>query len=282
MSTFSLTDLVEDKSNDGRIQVQGRGMPMAKALLVEPKERIRELMARVLEKEGLAVALETKATRVPDLVAKGSVDVIVMDLKLPETDGLDLLKRLKEWSLGVPVIFLEGKIASEAVRSEALRLGATVIQTEPFQVDEFLRHVRNAIMHKPRPSISGGDPLSLAGMLTKHVVSDIHDPETGRLDAKRIADYLSISLSSLAEGIGKNVAAVHKSPAAAPLQESFAPIARTIGALSFLLRSRDQVLAWLNSPHPDLGYRTPLSLILEGKAIAVAELLDAALAGQMS
>src|SRR6266516_2637279 len=51
---------------------------------------------------------------------------------------------------------------------------------------------------------------------------------------------------------------------------------------AFLLSSKESVLAWMNSPHQDLGGETPLTLILQGKAQVVADLLEAALAGQPS
>lgn len=118
--------------------------------------------------------------------------------------------------------------------------------------------------------------------LARHVVLDLHDPETGRLDAKRIAAYLHIPLSSLAAVTGGSVAAIHKAPAGKSLQEALAPIARTISLLNEVLQSKEHVQAWLNSPHPDLGSQIPIRLILEGHADTIADMLDAALAGQPS
>ncbi|MEK7405590.1 MAG: antitoxin Xre/MbcA/ParS toxin-binding domain-containing protein [Acidobacteriota bacterium] len=110
----------------------------------------------------------------------------------------------------------------------------------------------------------------------------LHDPSSGRLDAKRIAEYLGVPVSSLARALGKKTAAVHKSPAAASLQDELAPIARTVGILQEFLRSPEEIRAWLNSPHPDLGNETPMSLLLDGKGVGVADMLEAALAGDFS
>jgi uncharacterized protein (DUF2384 family) len=79
-----------------------------------------------------------------------------------------------------------------------------------------------------------------------------------------------------------SVAGLHKSPASVSLQGRLIPIARSLTILSQLLGSKENVRAWMNSPHPDLGGRTPIGVILEGKARAVSELLEAALAGQPS
>ena len=78
------------------------------------------------------------------------------------------------------------------------------------------------------------------------------------------------------------MAGLHKSPASVSLQGRLIPIARSLTILSQLLGSKENVRAWMNSPHADLGGRTPIGVILEGKARAVSELLEAALAGQPS
>jgi hypothetical protein len=79
-----------------------------------------------------------------------------------------------------------------------------------------------------------------------------------------------------------SVAGLHKSPRSVSVQPHLIPIARSLAILTQLLSSKESVLAWMNSPHPDLGGETPLTLILQGKAQVVADLLEAALAGQPS
>lgn len=118
--------------------------------------------------------------------------------------------------------------------------------------------------------------------IARHVHVGLHDPKSGRLDARRIAAYLQISLSSLAPATGRSVAGIHKAPAAESLQQAMAPVARTISLLSEILQSKEYVRTWLRSPHPDLGNQIPMKLILDGHAVAVADMLAAALAGQPS
>ncbi len=255
---------------------------MTKALVIESKEPIRRLITVALQQQGMAVQVASQPLRAADMVhSSGSADIVLIDIKLPGVDGLELLRRIKKQSPDLPIVLLTARPAPANVRSEAVRLGVTVFRTEPFKPDELVHSIRAKIHQSdPKPPARESSPVSES--LTAHVLSDLHDPDTGRLDAKRIAEYLCISLSSFAEGIGKSVAAVHKNPAAISLQDSLAPIARCLGILAPLLRSRDHVLAWLNSPHPDLGGQPPLSLILKQKATAVAELLEAAMAGQPS
>jgi len=57
------------------------------------------------------------------------------------------------------------------------------------------------------------------------------------------------------------------------------PIKRSLALLSRVTRNRREVRVWLNSPHPDLGEKTPLEVMLGGHADAVVTLLENAIAG---
>ena len=111
------------------------------------------------------------------------------------------------------------------------------------------------------------------------LVLSLHDPASGRIDAKRLATYLDVPLSALARAAGKDYKAVFKSPASAPLQPRLAPVHRTVVALERILGSRSRALAWLNSPHGELDGKTPLSVVMAGKAEVVADMLEGTLAG---
>jgi hypothetical protein len=124
--------------------------------------------------------------------------------------------------------------------------------------------------------------LALAAVPPQVTLQDLHDPETGRLDAVRIAEYLKIPLKQLAGGLGKSYSAVHKTPAAPALQPILRSIKRILEILDQVFVSRSTALAWLNSPHPDLGQHAPLDVILEGHSDAVEDMLEAALMGTPS
>ena len=111
---------------------------------------------------------------------------------------------------------------------------------------------------------------------------ELHDYETGRLDAAKVADYLRISLKQLSESLGRNYSTVHRTPAASAIQEPLRSIKRTLEILEQVFVDRSAVLAWLNSPHPDLDRRTPLQVILEGYPDAVEDMLEGALTGTSS
>lgn len=122
--------------------------------------------------------------------------------------------------------------------------------------------------------------MSQAGMSVEPPLTELHDPETGRLDASRIARYLGISLKDLACGLGAKYSTVHKTPSAKSLQPELGRVKRILEVLGSLLTSKEDVLAWLNSPHPDLDHETPLRLIVSGETEAVSTLLENAALGQ--
>ncbi len=128
------------------------------------------------------------------------------------------------------------------------------------------RNQTNSLAALPKPS--PGAPLQ-----------QLHDPVTGRLDASKVADYLSVPLNQLSGALGKNYSSVHKTPAAVSLQPRLRSIKRILEILEQVFPSRSSVLAWLNCPHPDLGGRTPLAVILEGYPDAVEDMLEGALLG---
>jgi hypothetical protein len=111
------------------------------------------------------------------------------------------------------------------------------------------------------------------------MVPSLHDPASGRIDAKLVAAYLDVRLSALARAVGKDYKAVFKSPASAPLQPSLAPIHRTVVAMERIFGNRSSARAWLNSPNGELDGRTPLSVVMAGRAEVVADMLEGTLAG---
>ena len=111
------------------------------------------------------------------------------------------------------------------------------------------------------------------------MVPSLHDPRSGRIDAKLVAAYLDVPLSTLARAVGKDYKAVFKSPCSAALQARLAPIHRTVVAMERIFGSRSSALAWLNSPNGQLDGRTPLSVVMSGRAEVVADMLEGTLAG---
>jgi two-component system KDP operon response regulator KdpE len=103
---------------------------------------------RVVEAATGAQAVIEASTRAPDLV--------LLDLGLPDMDGVDVTRRLREWSY-VPIIVISAR-GQEADKVQALDAGADDYLTKPFGVEELLARVRVALRHAARAAAGAGSP----------------------------------------------------------------------------------------------------------------------------
>lgn len=117
--------------------------PQPVALIVEDEPSIRRFVRMALEAEGWQVH-ETETVR-QGLVDAGTrrPDLIILDLGLPDDDGLNYLRDLRAWS-GVPVIVLSAR-THEAEKIAALDAGADDFLSKPFGIGELMARVRVAL-----------------------------------------------------------------------------------------------------------------------------------------
>lgn len=117
-------------------------------VLIEDEQQIRRFVRASLEAHGMNVydaqtgqaGLTEAATRKPDLV--------IVDLGLPDTDGLDVIRELRAWA-DVPVIVLSAR-TQEAEKVAALDAGADDYLTKPFGVPELLARIRAQLRRRQR------------------------------------------------------------------------------------------------------------------------------------
>ena len=106
------------------------------------------------------------------------------------------------------------------------------------------------------------------------VLPELHDGETGRIDAQKVAEFMGVPLKRLCEGLGRQYKAAHRNPAAAAIQPALRPVKRSLELLHEFFGPAESIRAWLNTPHPDLGGASALETILAGRADAVALILE--------
>jgi len=112
-----------------------------KLLVVEDEERIASFLVKGLRAQGYAVDRVATGTEALQATASGEFDLVVLDLRLPDVDGLEVLRGLRRGRERIPVIILtaRGEIGE---RVEGLDLGADDYLTKPFAFDELLARVR--------------------------------------------------------------------------------------------------------------------------------------------
>ena len=111
------------------------------------------------------------------------------------------------------------------------------------------------------------------------VLPELHDRQTGRIDAQKVADFLGIPLTRLAESLELNYKGVHRNPSAASFQEALQPVKRALELLHEFFPDGESARIWLNTPHPDLKGQTALNAMLNGQTDAVLIILESAAAG---
>ena len=108
---------------------------------------------------------------------------------------------------------------------------------------------------------------------------ELHNPESGRIDATRVAGFFGLSLAKLAKALGRSPQSIHKTPDSARLQKGLSIFLRITAGLTALFDSEGSGRIWLNTPNPDLDNTRPLELIEQGQGEIVAELIEDALLG---
>lgn len=118
----------------------------ATILVIDDEVQMRRLLRRVLEQEGHRVLLVDTGKEGLAHAGTDRPDVIVLDLGLPDVDGLEVLKELRSWS-SVPVLILSVREAEETIVN-ALDSGADDYLTKPFRTGELLARIRALLRHR--------------------------------------------------------------------------------------------------------------------------------------
>lgn len=114
-----------------------------RVLIVEDDSALAVALAIMLRSRGDEPVMARSGKEALDLLASVETDIVILDLGLPDMDGMAVLEQLRAWS-AVPVVVLSARHdATQKVR--ALDLGANDYVTKPFNVDELLARMRAAV-----------------------------------------------------------------------------------------------------------------------------------------
>lgn len=117
---------------------------MARLLVADDERSMRELLELVFKREGHQVTVVSNGREALEAMQKSSFDLIITDVKMPDVNGIELLRSAREQSPETMVIMMTAFATINSAR-EAFKLGADDFIQKPFDVDEFKLIVRKAI-----------------------------------------------------------------------------------------------------------------------------------------
>lgn len=142
-------------------------MTPTRVLVVDDEPAIRRFLRASLTSQGYDIVEAEDGARALAEIGRRPPDIVVLDLGLPDIDGLEIIRRLRQGGNAAPIIVLSSR-ADEPGKVEALDLGADDYVTKPFGVDELLARLRAAMRHKLQRQ--GEQPVFRSGDLTVDLV----------------------------------------------------------------------------------------------------------------
>lgn len=140
---------------------QAAAMDMPRILLVDDDLRLRELIGRYLEQQGLKVLAVGNGEAMRKVLAEQHVDLMVLDLMLPGADGLSLTQSLRAAGNRLPIIMLTAR-GDEVDRVVGLELGADDYLPKPCNPRELLARIRAVLRRMPELAVAAPDPAATA------------------------------------------------------------------------------------------------------------------------
>jgi two-component system KDP operon response regulator KdpE len=136
-------------------------------LIVDDEPAILRFLRIGLTSQGYLVVEAENGRMALDAVHQRKADLVVLDLGLPDIDGLEVIRRIRESGDAVPIIVLSSR-DNEAAKVAALDLGADDFVTKPFSIDELFARARAAQRHRLQQQ--GERPVFKTGELTVDLV----------------------------------------------------------------------------------------------------------------
>ena len=129
---------------------------MISVLAIEDEESIRRLFAASFENSDYHLLEAESAAEGIEMAVKKRPDIILLDMSLPDSDGISVIKTIRGWAK-TPIIIISG-LGSEELKVEALEAGADDYITKPFGVPELLARMKVALRHSATQA-SGSESL---------------------------------------------------------------------------------------------------------------------------
>lgn len=169
-----------------------------RVLLIEDDKAMSQNIALILKKEGMVVDVSALGEDGLEVGKLYDYDIVILDLKLPDMDGLDVLKYLRASNINTPVLILSG-LNSPDKKVSGLCCGADDYLTKPFDRSELIARV-NAIVRRAK---GHADPIVRTGLLEVNLNTKVVTVN-GKVVHLTGKEYALLELLSLRKGITLN------------------------------------------------------------------------------
>ena len=136
--------------------------PSTRILVVDDEPNITSLITTALRYEGFEVASASNGREALNEVAAFRPHLVVLDVMLPDLDGFEVARRLRQEARRVPILFLTAKDATED-KIRGLTLGGDDYVTKPFSLEELLARIR-AVLRRALDSVASSTRLSFSDL----------------------------------------------------------------------------------------------------------------------
>ena len=154
---------------------------MSKLLIVDDEIGIRELLSEILSDEGHAVVTAENAAQAKQIIRDEPLDLILLDIWMPDTDGVTLLKDLSAQHLiHCPVVMMSGHATIDTA-VEATRFGACDFLEKPISMQRLLSAVERALQGNSTPKAKPGPSSPPAEHFAQAVISNAAGQEVGKI-----------------------------------------------------------------------------------------------------
>jgi two-component system KDP operon response regulator KdpE len=139
-----------------------------KILLIEDEQEIRRFLRVSLVGQGYRLIEAATGRDGVMHAADQQPDLMILDLGLPDIDGMEVIRQVREWSR-MPIVILSAR-GQEHQKVDALDAGADDYLTKPFSVGELVARVRVALRHAAQATGESGEPIFISGNLRVDLV----------------------------------------------------------------------------------------------------------------
>ena len=123
---------------------EGNGIMAKEILIVDDQLGIRLLLNEVFKKEGYVTHLAPNGVEALKISEQQQIDCVLLDMKIPGMNGIEILQKLKEKNKALPVMMMTAYGEQDLI-DEALRLGASNYFTKPFNIFDIVNGVENIL-----------------------------------------------------------------------------------------------------------------------------------------